>query len=176
MKDFLKGKFVTGVVIVATVILAGVAIFTAMKLYSLRKEGVAPTAPESNPAASESSEIGNEAETCDLLTFNLNEPSVTISPTDEPNSTPTPGPTDSLTPTEPPRGGTSPTPTPTDAPSEPTPTTVPQNTPTPTSSYIAAASPTPAGATLPNAGLSLPSVITFIVGIFTLFIAVILAL
>ncbi len=51
MKDFLKGKVVTGVVLVATVVLAGVAIFTALRLYQLRRESVAPTAPESEPAA-----------------------------------------------------------------------------------------------------------------------------
>jgi cytoskeletal protein RodZ len=172
MKNFLKGKLVTGVVIIATVILAGVAIFTAMRLYSLRKEGVAPTAPESKPAASQITETQEETATCELLTFNINKP--TLSPTDEPVSTPTPGPTNSPTPTDPPRGGTSPTPT--DTPSEPTPTSAPQNTPTPTTAYIAAVSPTPAGATLPNAGLSFPSVITFLGGILVIFIALILAL
>ncbi|OGM21959.1 hypothetical protein A2863_02520 [Candidatus Woesebacteria bacterium RIFCSPHIGHO2_01_FULL_38_9b] len=51
MKDFLKNKFVTGVVVVATIILAGVAVFTAMRLYQLRNQAVAPTAPESEPLA-----------------------------------------------------------------------------------------------------------------------------
>ncbi|OGM21758.1 hypothetical protein A2714_02685 [Candidatus Woesebacteria bacterium RIFCSPHIGHO2_01_FULL_38_9] len=51
MKEFLKGKVVTGVVVIATVVLAGVAIFTALRLYQLRRESVAPTAPESEPAA-----------------------------------------------------------------------------------------------------------------------------
>ncbi|OGM09532.1 hypothetical protein A2159_00055 [Candidatus Woesebacteria bacterium RBG_13_34_9] len=51
MKEFFKGKFVTGIVIIATIILAGVAIFTALRLYNLRKEGFTPTAPGSEPAA-----------------------------------------------------------------------------------------------------------------------------
>ena len=45
MKDFLKNKVVTSVIVVATVILAGVAIFTALRLYQLRKQAVTPTEP-----------------------------------------------------------------------------------------------------------------------------------
>jgi len=51
MKEFFKGKFITTIVIVATVILAGIAIFSAFRLYQLRKESIAPTAPESKPSA-----------------------------------------------------------------------------------------------------------------------------
>ncbi|OGM18373.1 hypothetical protein A2686_04430 [Candidatus Woesebacteria bacterium RIFCSPHIGHO2_01_FULL_38_10] len=45
MREFFKGKLVTGLVVVATVILAAVAIFTALRLYNLRKESVTPTTP-----------------------------------------------------------------------------------------------------------------------------------
>lgn len=51
MKDFFKGKFVTGLIVAATVILAGVAIFTAVRLYQLRRENISLTGPESEPAA-----------------------------------------------------------------------------------------------------------------------------
>jgi len=51
MKDFFKGKVVTALVVISTVILAGVAIFTAIRLYQLRRESVTPAAPESKPAA-----------------------------------------------------------------------------------------------------------------------------
>lgn len=51
MKDFIKGKFFTGLTVVVTVILAGVAIFTAVRLYQLRQESVSPASPESEPAA-----------------------------------------------------------------------------------------------------------------------------
>src|SRR3989344_1535453 len=51
MADLLKGKIATGLVVVATIILAGVAIFTALRLYQLRQESVSPTTPESEPAA-----------------------------------------------------------------------------------------------------------------------------
>src|SRR3989344_9053056 len=51
MKEFFKGKFTTALVVVATVILAGVAIFTALRLYQLRQESVSPGSPESLPLA-----------------------------------------------------------------------------------------------------------------------------
>lgn len=51
MKNFFKNKIVTGLVIVATVILAGVAIFTALRLYQLREESISPSSPESEPFA-----------------------------------------------------------------------------------------------------------------------------
>lgn len=35
----------------ATLVLAGIAVFTAIRLYNLRQESVAPTAPSSKPAA-----------------------------------------------------------------------------------------------------------------------------
>ena len=50
MKDLLKNKMATSLVVVATVILAGVAIFTALRLYQLRTSPVSPTAP-SEPLA-----------------------------------------------------------------------------------------------------------------------------
>ena len=51
MKNFLKGKLGTVIIIIATLVLAGVAIFTAVRLYQLRQQAVAPTAPESKPEA-----------------------------------------------------------------------------------------------------------------------------
>ena len=56
MKDKLKSRIATGVVVVATVALAGIAVFTAMRLYKLRGEPVAPTAP-TTPSASTGDEI-----------------------------------------------------------------------------------------------------------------------
>ena len=46
-----KGKISTILILIATVVLAGVAIFTAFRLYKLRQEAVAPTAPVSKPKA-----------------------------------------------------------------------------------------------------------------------------
>jgi hypothetical protein len=51
MSNFVKSKFGTILVLIATVILAGIAIFTAVRLYKLRQEAVAPNAPTSKPAA-----------------------------------------------------------------------------------------------------------------------------
>jgi len=49
----LKKKISTIAIILTTVILAGVAIFTAIRLYQLRNQPVAPTAPTSQPRAAE---------------------------------------------------------------------------------------------------------------------------
>ncbi len=51
MKEFLKKNTVTILIVVATLVLAGIAIFTAVRLYQLRQKAVAPTAPESRPRA-----------------------------------------------------------------------------------------------------------------------------
>lgn len=65
-----KGKITTVVVILVTLILAGVAIFTAIRLYQLRQTSVSPLAPSSRPKA-------QEAPSCSL--------SFTITPTESPN-------------------------------------------------------------------------------------------
>ncbi len=56
-----KKKIVTVLIVIATVILAGVAVFTAIRLYQLREEAVAPTAPTSEPAAVEPEDTGGES-------------------------------------------------------------------------------------------------------------------
>jgi hypothetical protein len=50
MKKFLEGKIATLAIVLVTVTLAGIAIFTAVRLYQLRQEPIAPTAP-SEPLA-----------------------------------------------------------------------------------------------------------------------------
>ena len=89
MTEFIKGKFVTILVVSATIILAGVAIFTAVRLYQLRNQSVSPTAPEQPKAST----IIPPA--CKSLVFNLNVPTTTVtpSPTSQPNTTSTPVPT-----------------------------------------------------------------------------------
>jgi hypothetical protein len=108
MKDFFKGKFITILVVAATVILAGVAIFTAVRLYQLRNQSVSPATPE-RPSASTVTSIA-----CTTLTFNLTEPSLT------PSTTPTTGPTSGVSPT-PTTNVVSPTPTLPPPPSRPEP-------------------------------------------------------
>lgn len=103
MREFIKGKFVTILVVAATVLLAGVAIFTAVRLYQLRNQSVTPIAPE-QPKASTIT-----PPSCKTLTFSINQPTAT--------------------PTVPPTGV--PTTTPANSPTM-TPTSVPQSTPTPT--------------------------------------------
>ncbi|MBI4059040.1 hypothetical protein HY404_02240 [Candidatus Microgenomates bacterium] len=61
-------------IIIATVILAAIAVFTAWRLYQLRSEPVAPTAPKKAPAA--------ENKACSALTFTI--ATATASPTATP--------------------------------------------------------------------------------------------
>lgn len=75
-----KSKVITTVgIILSTVVLAGIAIFTAIRLYQTRSTPVAPNAPESNPRA-------QEVNSCSL-TFTISIP--TASPTASPTSTAT---------------------------------------------------------------------------------------
>lgn len=67
----MKNKITTIGIIIATLVLAGIAIFTAYRLYQLRQQAVAPTAPESKPAAGAPS-------SCSGLAFNLSIPPTII--------------------------------------------------------------------------------------------------
>jgi cytoskeletal protein RodZ len=151
MKNFFNNKIVTVVILLATLVLAGIAIFTAIRLYQLRQQAVAPTAPESKPQAA-------APVSCQALTFTLETP------------TPTPSGTPTVTPT-----GT-PTETPTSTPTAtPTSTATATPTSTATSTPIAQASPT-AGPSLPTAGTSWPTILGIGTGIILLFGALLLAL
>jgi hypothetical protein len=98
MKDFLKKNTLTLTIVLATIILAGIAIFTAIKLYQLRQESVAPNAPESNPAAATTAPIV----TCQTLTFSISTPT----PSPSGSASPTPTPTVTASPTPAPQCGT----------------------------------------------------------------------
>src|SRR3990167_1286945 len=47
----MKSKVTTILIIIVVLVLAGIAIFTALRLFQTRREAVAPTAPESRPQA-----------------------------------------------------------------------------------------------------------------------------
>ncbi len=79
MKNFFKGKIATVIILLATFILAGVAIFTAIRLYQLRQQPVAPNVPSSIPQAASVSSCS--------LSFTL-----TVGATSTPTPTPTPVP------------------------------------------------------------------------------------
>lgn len=101
----MKNKFTTIIIIAVTVLLAGIAIFTSVRLYQLRSQSVVPSQPESEPRALENEEtapplvettpttpsfgVGNNTPTtptvgatCAPLTFTL------ATPTPTPTSTP----------------------------------------------------------------------------------------
>ena len=87
-----KKRIVTILIVIATIALAGVAVYTAIRLYQLRQESVAPTAPTSEPEAA-------APVSCTALTFTLTTPtgSPTATPTGSPTATPTGSPTATAT-------------------------------------------------------------------------------
>lgn len=169
MKDFLKNKVVTALIIIGTIILAGVAIFTALRLYQLRTRPVAPTAPESTPAASED----QEPQACRELAFTLTIPTptpttrVTITP--QPSLTPTSVPSPTLTPTITPPIGGQPSPT-------PTPTKQPSVTPTATPTQVSTLTPTPTPPILPQAGVTFPTLILLSASLLLIILSLVIAL
>lgn len=85
----------------ATVILGAIAVMTALRLYQAGKNPVAPNAPESKPAAQTLPTATPTPTNPCLLTFNLNIPTGTLTPTPtkNPSVTPTPTTNPSVTPT-----------------------------------------------------------------------------
>lgn len=90
----MKNKFTTIAIIITTIVLAGVAVFTALRLYQTRQTAVAPNVPSSKPQAAAN-------QVC-KLSFTITE-----GPTTTPTVTPTVTPTTTAT------GSGSPTATPT---------------------------------------------------------------
>ena len=166
MKEFITKNLSSMLIGLATVVLGGVAIFTAYRLYQLRTEPVAPTAPQSFPQAEEENIVS-----CQQLTFSIQEtptPTGTLTPSLTPTATQTP----TFTPT--PTGTLNPTQTPTNTP-VPTGTDTPQGatstpTSTPTTGQLAQATPTDTTSTLPDAGSSIPSIIMLTLGALLLLI------
>lgn len=117
--------------ILGILVASGVTVALAWRLYQLRSQPIAPTAPPKVPAAD------NAAPQC---TLDFVVPSPTPGPSATPTPTGTPGPTNTPTPT----GTPGPTATPTLTPSPtPTGTPGPTATPTPTSTPEPTATPTP---------------------------------
>lgn len=78
MQTFIKKHILTVIILGATFILAGVGIFTAIRLYQLRNQPVAPNVPASKPAAQDIVPDGPDPQ-C-TLTFNLGAPPPTETP------------------------------------------------------------------------------------------------
>lgn len=77
MNEFLRKNTVTLLIVLATIILAGVAIFTAIRLYQTRQVAVTPNVPSSQPAAAINT-------ACQTLAFTI------ATPTPSPTATPVP--------------------------------------------------------------------------------------
>lgn len=182
MKNTSKGKVSTAIIVFATLVLAGVAIFTAIRLYQLRQQPVAPNVPSSEPKA-------EAAPSCNLsFTLTVTTPSPTAS------ASASPSPTASASPS----GSGSPTPSPTGSPGVPNACggTCGSNfncasnlicyqnfcrNPECTSSISCvcgsgAPAPTPTAPALPQSGTDWPTVVGAGVGIFVIIGSLLLAL
>lgn len=194
MKNFFKGKFGTIIILFFTLILAGVAIFTALRLYQLRSTSVAPNVPSSIPRAQEVT-----PGPC-TLSFTLNtstaSPTATGTPTATPTETPTATPTGSPTATPNLCGGTCgsnincgeglycyttvgfcrnpscPTQADCNCPGTSTPSPTPGHTGTPRPT----ASPTPTAPTLPVSGTDWPTILSAGIGLFVIIGSLLLAI
>lgn len=93
MKDFVNKNKITLIISVVTFVLAGIAIFTALKLYQLGQQPVAPNVPGSKPQAHD---LTNPS--CNAFTFAIATPTPTPTPTPTVTPTPTPSPTPSPSP------------------------------------------------------------------------------
>lgn len=171
----LRKNLPTILIVTATVVLAGIAIFTALRLYQLRQQAT-PTAPESQPEAcidckpSPTSTPTPSVEKCEDLVFRITIVSQTPTPTPTGTMTPTPTPTATSTPTPTPTGTQTPTPTPTNT---PTGTPAATSTPTPTKT-VAQTSPTPETPSLPQAGSIAPTMLAITLGALLIIWAVVL--
>ena len=133
-----------------TVVLAGIAVFTALRLYQLRDTQVAPTAPQKP--------LAQAPKSCELFTFTITKPKVSPTPSVNPSPTDIPKPTEAPSPKPSPKATDTPPPVATETPVA----TSPAATPIPPTSIASpiAASPiaTPvATPTLPDAGVSIPT-------------------
>jgi len=144
-----KKAIITISILTLTAVLAGVAVFTALELQKNRQSN-SPTAPESNPSASESVQT---AISCEPLLLSIGKIAL-ASPTASPIATGIPTPTPSATAT-------------------PTASAKATSTPKATSTATASATSTPE---LPDAGTATPTVVTMALGILLLLIAASLAI
>lgn len=186
----MKNKATTIIILVITFILAGVAIFTAVRLYQLRQTSISPAAPSSRPAAAGTTcggiagTICPSNEVCIYSNGTTRAPSIDASGTCQPissakasevctlsfsltSTTSTPTPTGSTT---------TPTATSTSTPTvsgTATPTGTPTTTSTPTGGTSTPGATQPS---LPNSGSSWPTIVGAGLGIFVILGSLLLAL
>lgn len=157
MTNLIKNNKTAILVSVVTFLLAGIAIFTAWRLYRMQSSAPQPSEAEERQLETVSSQ-DPIIESCEGLTFTITTNAQETDPTPTPTLTPTP------TPTDVPVGGTDETAT-------PTPTTTPTSAP----SVTDAPTNTP-GTQLPEAGVSLPTMIGISFGSLLLLVALALAI
>ena len=172
MRDFFKNNKLASIGLAVTVLLGIISVLTAVRLYQLRKQAVAPTAPEQSEAAGEfcggiagvpcpaglvcvyedgttRAPYPDASGTCQVSAPRTANACQTFfftisTPTPTPTITGTLTPTNTKTPT--PTSTKTPTPTPTKTPTPTptkTPTPTPTKTPTPTNTKTPTPTPTP---------------------------------
>ena len=162
MKNIFKGKIATAIILLSTFVLAGVAIFTAIRLYQLRQTAVAPNVPSSIPRAAE--------DTCSL-SFTISSPTVTATATATATSTATATATATSTATATATATTRATATATSGA-----TAVPTATATVKPATNSTSTPTPTQPALPQSGTDWPTVLGIGIGILTIVGSLLLAL
>ena len=76
-----KNKYTVYAVVGTTIVLAVIAIFTAIRLYQTRNQAVAPNVPSSKPAAAEPTLLGTPVSSICSLSFNIATPTPTVTAT-----------------------------------------------------------------------------------------------
>lgn len=150
----MKNKFGTTIILVITFLLAGVAIFTAVRLYQLRQTSITPTQPESRPAAQQATTAPVAASAC-VLTFALSSASPTPTTTGTATATGTATSTATATSTS---------------------TSTSTATATSTGTPGATGTPGPTEPSLPNSGSSWPTIVGAGLGILVILGSLLLAL
>ena len=149
-----KKNWLTISILTATVVLAIIAVVTALRLYQLREEPVAPTAPQPAPAIAPTATPTWATQLVDNFEVSLESPSfactLSFNVGGGPTSTPTPTGTPEPTSTPPADG--------------------------PTSTPVPGATTTPTPIPLPEAGITLPTWLTALASASLLILGLLLAL
>jgi len=147
MRKFKKSWYLI-LVATATLALGAIAIVTAIRLYQIGEQPVAPTAPTSRPRAIETEEEEEERTPTQACTLNFNVQAAETSPSPSPTLSPSPSPSSSPSPS-------------------------PSLSPSPTPSPRLSPSPSPR-VELPEAGIALPTIIATLGGIILILIGLLL--
>lgn len=157
MANFFKNKVVTGLIVSATVMLAGVSVFAAYRLYKLGQNEKTPTSSVAETIETQSDHEPEVTTSAEELAFEIQAQGISPNPTETPTQAPTQIPT-----------------------SPPTPTVTPIATTTPTLAATTTPTPIPTEAikttSLPDAGVGMPTIFSLGFGSLLIILAIFLAI